>query len=170
MALLQSVLAYHPIDRVRRNHGLEHATIHVLTGRKRRSMAGYSDAGGFTLMGDLKTEEIASGVEEALRRMRGGERNLAVHPNCGTNFVTAGAFAGLAAFAALLGARNWRDKLARLPFVFALATAALIFAQPVGMRIQAAVTTSGVVGDLKIVSVKKMADSPVVLHRIETEG
>lgn len=167
---LQSLLAAPPVDRIRRNHGLEHATIHVLSARKRKSMAGYSDVGGFYLMGELDTDDVADGAGEALRRINNGEHDLALHPNCGTNFVTAGVFAGLAAFTGLFGARSWRDKLERLPLVFALATAAIIFAQPVGLKIQANITTSGAMNGLEIISVKKIADSPAVVHRIETRG
>jgi len=47
MQALQPILQLQPIDRIRRNHGLEHATIHVLSSRKRRSMAGYSDTKAF---------------------------------------------------------------------------------------------------------------------------
>ena len=167
---MNSLLSLQPIDRIRRNHGLEHATIHVLTSKKRRGVAGYSDAGGFWLLGDWPTEEVEAAVNEALQRMRGGEHELAIHPTCGTNFVTAGAFAGLAAFVSLIGARTWRDKLERLPLTLVFATAAIVFAQPVGLRLQAEITTNGVVGEMEIVSVKKVSSSPAVMHRIETRG
>ncbi|MBI3244483.1 MAG: hypothetical protein HYZ49_19560 [Chloroflexi bacterium] len=167
---MNSLLTLQPIARVRRNHGLEHATIHVLTARKRRSMAGYSDANGFWLLGDLPTDEVEAAAHEALKRMKGGEHDLAIHPNCGTNFVTAGTFAGLAAFVSLIGARTWRDKLERLPLTLAFATAAIVFAQPVGLRLQAEITTNGVMGEMEIASVKKVSTSPAVMHRIETRG
>ena len=60
-------------------------------------MAGHSTAAGFRLMGEIPTEAVQSAVEEALRRLQAGESKLAVHPNCGTNFVTAGTLSGLAA-------------------------------------------------------------------------
>ena len=75
------------IARIRRNHGLEHATIHVLSeGHKRFSAQGNSDHRGFHLniYGDVTGEEVAAAVAEAHRRPRAGERHLAVHPNCGT--------------------------------------------------------------------------------------
>lgn len=163
-------LSFQPIDRIRRNHGLEHATIHVLTAHRRRSMAGYSDMNGFWLIGNLSTEVVTAAANEALQRMKNGEPELAVHPGCGTNYVTAGVFAALAAFFSFLGARNWRDRLARLPMAMALITGAVIFSQPVGMRIQAEITTNGQVGDLEVVSVNKVSDAPVVVHRITTRG
>lgn len=167
MQALQPILQFEPIDRVRRNHGLEHATIHVLAGRKRRSLAGYSDTKGFWLMGDLDTAEVEAGVNEALHRMRNGEPDLAVHPGCGTNYVTAGAFGALAAFVAFFGAKTFTDKLARLPMAIALVTGALIFAQPVGLKLQAEITTDGRVRGLEVASVKRVRDG---LHRVETQG
>lgn len=167
MQALQPILQFQPIDRVRRNHGLEHATIHVLSGRKRRSMAGYSDTKGFWLMGDLDTADVEAGVNEALHRMQHGEHDLAVHPGCGTGYVTAGAFGAAAAFVAFFGAKTLTDKLARLPLAMALITGAIIFAQPVGLKLQAEITTDGHMRDLEVASVKKVRDG---LHRIETVG
>jgi len=163
------ILSLQPIDRIRRNHGLEHATIHVLSARKRRTMAGYSDANGFWLMGEVPTEEIESAVNEALDRMRKGEHDLAIHPNCGTMFVTAGAFAAVAGWLSFVGARTWQDKLFRLPLTLAFATVAIIFAQPIGLTLQANITTDGVVRDLKVASIRKTSSAPA-MHRVETRG
>jgi hypothetical protein len=164
---LQSILSYHPIDRIRRNHGLEHATIHVLTSRKRRSLAGYSNTGGFWLMGDVSTSEVESAANEALHRMKHGEPDLAIHPGCGTNYVTMGIFGAVAAFAAFLGARTFRDKIERLPMAMAFIMGALIVAQPVGMKLQAQVTTNGHVGTLEVAEVRRINSN---MHRVETRG
>ena len=53
------------ISRVRRNHGLEHATIHVLTDKhKQFSAQGNSDPGGFSLnvYGDISEEQVTAAV------------------------------------------------------------------------------------------------------------
>jgi len=92
----QSLLDTPIISRVRRNHGLEHATLHVLAERHPGlSIAGHSNPGGFWILGDVSTDEVRLAVDEALKRLRGGEGELAVHPNCGTNFVIAGTAAGV---------------------------------------------------------------------------
>ena len=80
-----SILDLKPISRVRRNHGLEHATLHVL-GRKypRIPMAGFSDPVGFTIIGNVTTEDVAEAAIEALKKLRNGEAQLATHKNCGT--------------------------------------------------------------------------------------
>lgn len=169
---MNRLLDFPPISRTRRNHGLEHATIHILSAAiKTRPLAGHSDSGGFWILGEVKTEELLEAVQSALTRLRAGERELAVHPNCGTNFVTYGTFAGLGAFAALAGSGNkFKDKLERLPLAAVLATLGLIVAQPLAFTLQREVTTSGDPGDLKIVEIRRTAVGGRTAHRVVTEG
>ena len=169
---LRSALDYPLVSRIRRNHGLEHATLHVLSQRHPRTpMAGHSDMIGYWLLGDIPTEDIQSAVDEALGRLKAGERSLAVHPNCGTNIVTSGILAGLAAFIGLFGAgRRLRDKIERLPLVFTLATLALIIAQPLGRSLQENVTTSADLGDLEVVEIRVVSKGRAPAHRIVTRG
>lgn len=104
-SIFEMVLESFPISRVRRNHGLEHATLHILAEQHpRTSLAGHSDLGGFWILGEVDIEDIQNAVDQALKRLQNGEEELAVHPNCGTNFVTAGTFAGVAASMAMFGA------------------------------------------------------------------
>ena len=168
----QSILDIPWISRTRRNHGLEHATLHVLSKRyPKTSLAGHSDAGGFWILGDVSTEDVESAAREALRRLRGGEQDLAVHPNCGTNFATSGVLAGLAASLVMLGAgQRFRDKLERLPLAVTLATMALVASQPLGMRIQRQVTTSGKPQGLEIREVKPSPRGRIKAYRITTSG
>ena len=150
-----NVLELAPVLRTRRNHGLEHATIHVLSGRHPgQPIAGRSTPYGFYIFSHFDTGEVASAAKEALLRLRSGEPHLAVHPGCGTNYVTAGVFAGLGAFAALSfgGRRRWE----RLPNAIMAATLALFLAAPLGPMLQARVTTTGDMADLEILSVRKL--------------
>ena len=75
----------------RRNHALEHATLHVLARTHKIPMAGHSNPTGFFLLGDLQLEEIANASIEALTRLKAGESGLAVHEGCGTNLATTAA-------------------------------------------------------------------------------
>jgi len=160
------------ISRIRRNHGLEHAVIHLLTKAKQgRMLAGHSDANGFWIIGEVGTEELAQITTEALERLRNGERELAVHPNCGTNFATYGTFAGMGAFAAFAGAGGkFRHKLERLPLAALFATVALILAQPVAYRLQREVTTSGDPQGLTIAQITRTQIGGKTAHRVLTEG
>ena len=169
---LDSFLNQGALSRIRRNHGLEHATLHILAKRiKPRPLAGHSDAGGFWIIGEIETETLRSAAAEALYRMQHGEHSLAVHPNCGTNFAVAGLFAGVAGALAMLGSgKRMRDKLERLPLAAALATLALMIAQPLALRIQAQVTTSGEPGDLAVTQVLCRQKDGLTIHRVTTQG
>ena len=172
MEILQPFLDHPIISRSRRNHGLEHATIHLLSARFRGvSMAGRSTPGGFYLYGNLPSAAVAEAAQEALNRLKGGEHHLAVHPGCGTNFVMAGVFAAVAALLALFGAgRSLRARLSRLPSMVLATTVALVLSQPAGFAVQEHITTSGEPGGLEIVSVRLSSRRPVVTHRVETRG
>lgn len=170
--LFQTLLSAFPVSRVRRNHGLEHATLHILSEKNPKiSLAGHSDMGGFWILGDVETADVEESVDEALQRMRSGEEDLAVHPNCGTNFVTAGTFAGVAASVAMFGAgRRFRDKLERIPLAASMATVALMLAQPMGLLIQERVTTSGAPGALEVVDIIPSNRGRIRAHRVVTKG
>ncbi len=168
--LVSAVLAKPAVERVRRNHGLEHATIHMIGADVRRGgMAGRSDHHGFTLYGDVPTDVLADACERALQRLRSGERGLAIHPYCGTNFVTAGLLASLVAVVTVFSTgSSWRTRLARFPLLISLMTGALILSQPLGMAIQRSVTTSADPGDMKIVSIKRRRIGALTFHRVDT--
>ena len=161
-----------PLSRIRRNHGLEHATLHVLAeGKPRRPLAGHSDMSGFWIIGEVSTEELQSAVGQALRRLQNGEHELAVHPNCGTNIAASGLLAGAAAALGMFGAgRRTRDKLERLPLAISLATLALIVAQPLGRLLQEQVTTSGLPLSLEIVEISSHESGRFKSHRVITQG
>jgi hypothetical protein len=160
------------ISRIRRNHGLEHATLHTLAAHfPNTMMVGHSDVGGFWIIGDVPPEMLHAAVQEAITRLRAGERRLAIHPNCGTNYATAGTLAGLAGAAAMLGSgRRLQDKLARLPLAATLATIALILSQPLGLLMQARVTTLSDPGSLEVTSITHRKQGQLTVHRIQTRG
>jgi len=161
-----------PITRTRRNHALEHATLQVLAMKNpNRVLAGHSDADGFWIIGDVSTDELADAAVEAMARLRKGERGLAVHANCGTNFVASGAAAGFAAWVGMLGVGNGaRKKMDRLPVVILLSTIALIFSQPLGPWLQANYTTDAEMGTLKIVEVIRSLRPGLTQHRVRTRA
>ena len=167
--LIQTSLS--SLDRIRRNHGLEHATIHILAQRfPGVFLAGHSDGRGFWIIGQVPQEAVEQAAREALERLRRGERHLALHPGCGTNYLTSGAMAGLAGALAMTGARSRREKWDRLPLVVLAATVALILSQPVGMWLQERLTTSGDPGDLDIVDVIPSQRGQLPAFRVITRG
>ncbi len=169
---LTDILELPVISRVRRNHGLEHATLHTLTKYLPHTMlAGHSDMGGFWIIGDVPSETLHVAVQEAITRLRAGENSLAIHPNCGTNYATMGAMAGLVGAAAMLGSgKHLRDKINRLPFAVILATFTLFISRPLGLILQQRVTTSGNPGSLEVTMITHRKQGRVTIHRIQTRG
>jgi hypothetical protein len=149
---------------LRQNHAIEHATVTLLSQRVPGvSLVGRSDLQGFILFGDVDTGVVEQASAEALARLQAGESGLAVHPNCGTNLVTAGMLSGLAATLAVSGRnRTWAD---RIPASLLAATLALIVAVPAGRWMQENVTTSPHVEGLRITGVVKQT-GPVTRHRV----
>jgi hypothetical protein len=168
----QSLLNSPLVSRTRRNHGLEHATLHILAERfPGKSMAGHSDTNGFWLVGDVPTEAVVEAVGEALKRLQNGEENLAVHPNCGTNFATAGTLAGIAGATAMLGVGpRKRDKVDRFALAATLATLALMVGQPAGRFIQRHLTTSGNPENLEVLQIYPKKRGRMQAHRVVTRG
>jgi uncharacterized protein DUF6391 len=81
---------------LRRNHALEHATIVVMMGKEPgRKLNGFSTGEGFFVQGVRSTQEVDAAAREALRRLRGGEKGLAIHRNCGTTIVAANLLAAM---------------------------------------------------------------------------
>ncbi len=87
---------------LRRNHALEHATIVVMMERESaRRFNGFSDESGFLVQGIRSPEEVDSAAREAARRLKSGEKKLAVHRNCGTTIVAANLLAAVFFFGAI---------------------------------------------------------------------
>jgi hypothetical protein len=160
------------LGRLRRNHALEHATIHVLSQRHPKTrVVGRSTHKGFLLYGDLPTERVLVAAKEAARRLQEGQRHLAIHPSCGTNFVASGVLSGLGAFAVLTPRRrDWREWLRRLPMVFLLGTLGVILGQQLGPVLQTTVTTDPDVGQVQVAGIIREERGGLVVHRIQIEA
>ena len=140
------------IKKTRRNHGLEHATINVLSERyPGLRLAGYSTPFGFSIVGPVSREALTSAIDEALLRVSAGRRGLVIHERCGTNYVAGGILAGLAAWLSMLGTkRNARSQLQRLPVVILFSTLALLYSPTLGTWLQRNVTTTSKLSGLEV--------------------
>ena len=138
----------------RRNHALEHATLHILAGKyKSLNMGGHSNPAGFFLFGNFNIEDVRSAVTEAMTRLRAGESGLAVHPGCGTNLVTTAFLPGLFAWAPFRGVRSTFWRVLLIPFILLFAVLGFFLSRPVGTWLQAHVTTEADLGDLHVVDI-----------------
>lgn len=167
------ILTFPYILRTRRNHGLEHATIHILS-KHRYSLSGRSNDVGFLLFGNVPTDHVEQAVLEAIQRMKGGEHKLAIHPNCGTNLVTTGFLTTVVAWLGFSGS-NRRNGWDRFPMVMMLLMGVVLFSTPLGMSLQQHFTTEGDPGDMELVSVTRdetvipFTGRKVIIHRVVTQ-
>jgi len=151
----------------RRNHALEHATLHILANTyKNQSMAGHSNPTGFFLLGDIKTEDITSAANEALTRLRRGESRLAVHEGCGTNLVVATLLPATFAWMPLRGARSTFWRVGLIPFALMLALFGYLLSKPLGPWLQKYITTEADLGNMQIVDIRFVRKG---LHRVITK-
>ena len=151
----------------RRNHALEHATIHLLSCKHAgKRMAGHSNPTGFFLLGDLTTQQIWESATEAHTRLNAGESGLAIHPGCGTNLATSALLAGTFAWVPLRGSKStlWRLLLVPLALVFAILGYQL--SRPLGPWLQEHVTTEADLGNLQIVDIVLVRQG---VHRVITK-
>ena len=155
----------------RRNHALEHATLHVLAeSHPRTPMAGHSNPTGFFILGEFPTEEVRSAVTQALTRLRAGERDLAIHAGCGTNLATSALMAGTFAWFVLRGARSSIGRFLRLPFAVAFAVVGFGLSRPLGPVIQARITTDADMGGLHVMDVRPSLRGRLTAHRVLTQN
>lgn len=170
MQVSRNLLDWGPISLVRRNHGLEHATLNLLGELyPHKPFSGYSDTKGFWVVGDISTDVLFSVVNQALERLRNGEHALAIHANCGTNYVTAGVVAGTLAWLGTLGnAGSIRKKANRWSYLVMVITGALIISRPLGPKVQEKITTAGDPLDLTVSQITRYERNGPALHRILT--
>lgn len=155
----------------RRNHALEHATIHILSAKyPDRHLAGHSNPTGFFILGNVTTDDLKSAVTEALTRLRAGERELAIHAGCGTNFAASAFMAGSLAWFPLSGAKSLRRRLWLLPFAVAFGLLGYVLSQPLGPLLQARVTTEANLGSLQVEDILPLRNRGIAIHRVITRN
>src|SRR4030095_15042285 len=130
---IMKILDFPPYLATRRNHALEHATIHMLSRKYAdKSLAGHSNPTGFFLFGDMATEDIRTSIHEAMTRLRGGESELAIHPGCGTNLTTSMVLPASFAWIPFQGTRSLRWRLLLIPVALAFALFGYLLSKPLG--------------------------------------
>jgi len=149
----------------RRNHALEHATLHMLARTHKINMAGHSNPTGFFIFGELLTEDIRAALNEAYTRLRSGESGLAIHPGCGTNMVATAFLPGTLAWLPFQGTRSMRARLLLVPIALVLGVFGFVLSKPFGTWVQRNVTTEADLGKMQIVDVTLVRKG---VHRIIT--
>jgi hypothetical protein len=153
----------------RRNHALEHATVHILAAKyPENHLAGHSNPTGFYILGDATSEDVKSAVTEAWTRLRAGESKLAIHAGCGTNFAATAFVAGSLAWFPLSGSKSLRKRLWLLPFAVAFGVLGYIISRPLGPWLQTHVTTEPNLGDLQVQDISLVRKGGMTVHRVRT--
>ena len=161
-----NILETPPISIIRRNHGIEHATVHVLTERDPNiQLVGRADTKGFNIYGDVPTDALASAAREALKRLQRGDSNLAVHPRCGTNLVIAGLLTAVAAVFAL----GRKPSVRKIPDAILATTVALFAAQPLGNKIQERITTSPDARGARIAGIRQQQFGALKVQHVDID-
>jgi hypothetical protein len=152
---------------LRRNHAIEHATMHVLAQREPYLNAVARTAlDGFYVYGQVDTQALAKAAADGLARLQAGQSELAIHPRCGTNLAVSGFLAGIATFLAM---GRSKSRLSKLPRLILAATLAIIAAQPLGLLVQERFTTSTDVAGTRVNQVARQIMGRLTVHKVELE-
>ena len=142
------------LSHIRKNHAMEHATIHILTKSKPGiSFAGYSFIKGFWIHGNTELQDVQKAVEIAYARLKNGEKKLAVHPNCGTNLAVTALCTTAASMAALSAEGDDDSEFSRFSALLTAGLVGTLVSRPLGPKMQEHITTDANVKDLSIVSI-----------------
>lgn len=147
---------------------MEHATLKILARKyDDKTLAGHSNPTGFFLFGDIATEDTRSAIKEAMTRLRAGERDLAIHPGCGTNLATSMILPATFAWIPFQGTRSLRWRLVLIPVGLIFALFGYLLSKPLGPWFQRHVTTEADVGSMQVVEVTRVRKG---VHRVMTRS
>ncbi|MGL5873274.1 MAG: DUF6391 domain-containing protein [Xenococcaceae cyanobacterium] len=133
---------------LRQVHALEHATVWLLGETEliaprtadNETIGGLSTEKGFYLYGEIEQLKLNRAVHLALKRIKAGEWDLAIHPRCGTNLSVAMLLtAGLVVSNHLLFPRGILSQMLGLGIAM---TAAAQISPDLGTSVQKYLTTS----------------------------
>jgi Domain of unknown function (DUF6391) len=165
--ILDPILDLPPYLATRRNHAVEHATLKILARKyDDKTLAGHSNPTGFFLFGEIALEDIRDSVDEAMRRLRAGEKDLAIHPGCGTNVATSLVLPATLAWMPLQGARSNRWRLVLIPIALTFALFGYLLSKPLGPWLQRNITTEADLGDLRVTEIVAVRKG---VHRVITK-
>ncbi len=149
------------INKTRRCHALEHASVALLLDRGvSPPLGGYSIPGGFFLWSRASKDEITAVVEDALAMLEAGHHDLAISPYCGTNMAVGVLFGGLAA--SVVRGRG-RGLMANLRAAAAAIVVASLLNRPLGEYLQRKFTTKADPTGMSIGPVRELVSRTIKL-------
>jgi hypothetical protein len=155
-----------PYLATRRNHALEHATLHILARKyDEQKLGGHSNPTGFHIFGEIATDDLRAAVKEAMSRLRAGEKELAIHPGCGTNVATSMVVPAVFTLFPFQGSRSSRGRLLLLPIAFLFGLFGFFLSKPLGPWLQRNVTTEADLGNMQVTEIIPVRKG---VHRVMT--
>ena len=146
---------------------MEHATLHILARKyDEKKFGGHSNPTGFYVFGEIATEDIRDAVNEAMTRLRAGERELAIHPGCGTNLATSMILPATFALFPFQGSRASRGRFLLLPVALLFGVFGFFLSKPLGPWLQRNVTTEADLGNMQVTDIVHARKG---VHRIMTK-
>ena len=154
------------VDRVRKNHGIEHGTVTILLEEGARPpLGGYSVPGGFFVFGKIPRETLTDAVSRAHSRMIGGDSELAISPYCGTNLATGALIGNLMAKILFKKApAKTRGALIGLATV----VGAFTLGRPIGILLQRKFTVLSEVRDVEVVNISSFSIGSFTFYKVST--
>ncbi len=145
------------VNAVRKNHGLEHATVSLLLERGTAApIGGYSIPGGFVVWARAAPDTVANAAMDALELLEDGHSDLAVSAHCGTNIVVTALLGGITAY--LAGRGRGLAPVIRGAFLGLVVAKAL--GPPLGKLVQRTLTVSSEPAGMSIRSVRVLKQTP----------
>ena len=170
---LKKLAAITPIAKTRKNHALEHTTINLLeSASPGRSYSGYSIPTGFWILGHSDIQKVQETVDLALAKLRNGQKNLAIHPSCGTNLMMSGLLTAIGALVALRGTKKESERISRLSSLVLVSGAMLQLSKPLGPWVQANITVDPDMTGMAVTGIDtgEIGDIPYYFVRTELKA
>jgi len=153
------------VGRLRKNHAIEHATLHLLDrGSSRPRLAARSDWQGISFYGQVDAPTLERAIRAAISALSHGEARLAVHPRCGS----IPSVAGLLSLLALLGvhpASGDGHRLGSWASTALAVSSAVLLARPLGEALQARVLTDPQPAGARLEVLRVGQLGPLAIHR-----
>ncbi len=103
-----------------------------------------------------------------MARLRAGEKELAIHPGCGTNIAASMILPLTFVFVPFQGKRSRRPSLLLIPAALTLAAFGYFLSKPLGPWLQRYVTTEADLGDLQVVEINPVRKGGRGGYRVTT--
>ncbi|MGI6367981.1 MAG: DUF6391 domain-containing protein [Anaerolineae bacterium] len=153
------------LARIRKNHALEHATLHMLEqGPLPGPVAAHSDWNGITFYGRVDRDVLCRALTRALSALQAGESHLALHSRCGST-IAVPVLSGLIIGLLLHHMSHTTRKESASALTLAGVLSPLLCAEPLALGAQKQLLTDPHVGSAELLTLRTLSFGRITLHR-----